>query len=77
MLTSHSRARKGSDVIKLDGNDEIFNIFGVNELDIIRLLTTEGIEEIPVVDMKVKSTIAAGTKMMLSKGIIVRADVVR
>lgn len=77
MLAPHSRGTKGSSVIKLDSNDEIFNIFGVNESDRIRLLTSEGVEEINVSDIKVKSKIAAGTKMMLSKGVIVRADVVR
>lgn len=77
MLTPHARARKGSSVIKLDSNDEIFNIFGVNEMDKIRLLTSEGVEEIAVSDIKVKSSIAAGTKMTTSKGVIVKADIVR
>lgn len=77
MLSSHARARKGVPVIKLDSNDEIFNIFAVNDSDKIRLVTSEGIEEIHVSDIKVKSRIAAGTKMMVSKGVIVRADVIR
>lgn len=77
MLSVHNRARKGSSVIKLDANDEIFNIFGVNELDRIRLVTSEGVEEVAVSAIKVKSSIAAGTKMITSKGVIVRADVVR
>ena len=77
MLPSYARARKGVGVIKLDNNDEIFNIFGVNEADKIRLLTSEGIEEVAVSDIKVKSRIAAGTKMMQSKGVIVRADIIR
>lgn len=77
MLPSYARARKGVGVIKLDSNDEIFNIFGVNESDKIRVLTTEGVEEINVSDIKVKSRIAAGTKMLLTKGIIIKADVVR
>ena len=77
MLPSYARARKGVGVIKLDANDEIFNIFGVNESDRIRLVTSEGIEEVAVANIKVKSRIAAGTKMMISKGVIVRADVVR
>lgn len=77
MMSTHARARKGSSVIKLDSNDEIFNIFGVNEMDKIRLLTSEGVEEIAVSDIKVKSSIAAGTKMTTSKGIIVRADIIR
>ena len=77
MLPSYARARKGVGVIKLDSNDEIFNIFGVNESDKIRVLTTEGVEEINVSDIKVKSRIAAGTKMLLTKGVIIKADVVR
>lgn len=77
MLPSYSRGCKGVSVIKLDSNDEIFNIFGVNETDKIRLVTSEGVEEINVSDIKLKSRIAAGTKMIKSKGVIVRADVVR
>lgn len=77
MMSTHARARKGSSVIKLDSNDEIFNIFGVNESDKIRLLTSEGVEEIAVSDIKVKSSIAAGQKMTTTKGVIVRADIVR
>lgn len=77
MLECHSRGRGGNKVIKLEGNDEILNVFGVSETDRIRILTSEGIEEVRVADIKVKSSIAAGTKMIQSKGIIVRADVVR
>lgn len=77
MLSCSSRGKSGNKVIKLDSNDEILNVFAVNETDKIRLLTTDGIEEIPVSDIKVKSSIAAGTKMVQSKGIIVKADVVR
>lgn len=77
MLPSYARGRKGVGVIKLDSNDEVFNIFGVNESDKIRILTSEGIEEIPVSVIKIKSRIAAGTKLMKSKGVIVRADIVR
>ena len=77
LLDCHARGRKGSNVIKLDSNDEILNVFGVNETDKIRLLTSEGVEEVQVSDIKVKSSIAAGTKMIQSKGIIVRADVIR
>lgn len=80
MLTKHTRGKKGSGVIKLDSNDEIFGIFGVNELDKIRLLTTDGIEEIAVSTIRLRSPIAAGShssNLMMSKGVIVRADVIR
>jgi DNA gyrase subunit A len=78
LLNCLQRGRKGSTVIKLDSTDEIIAVFGVNETDKIRLLTSEGVEEVLVSDIKVKSSIAAGTKMLQNKnGIIVRADVVR
>ena len=77
MFERHSRGRKGSTVIKLDPNDEIFNIFSVNPTNKIRILTSEGLEDVPVESIKVKSSIAAGTKMLKSKGIIVKADVIK
>lgn len=77
MLDCNKRAKSGHKVIKLDTNDEILNVYGVNESDNIRVLTSDGIEEIPVKDIKVKSSIAAGTRMIKSKGVIVRADVTR
>ena len=78
LLNCLQRGRKGSTVIKLDSTDEIIAVFGVNETDKIRLLTSEGVEEVLVSDIKVKSSIAAGTKMIQNKSaVIVRADVVR
>ena len=77
LLECHSRGRSGSKVIKLDATDEILNVFGVSETDTIRLLTTDGIEEIPVSEIKVKSSIAAGTRMIKGNSIIVRADVIK
>lgn len=75
LMQAHSRACKGASAIKLDASDEIFNIFGVNENDIIRVVTSEGVQDIPVASIKVKSSIAAGTKMI--KGIILRADPIK
>lgn len=76
LLECNHRAKSGHKVIKLDDNDEILNVYGVNESDKIRILTSEGVEEVPVVNIKSKSNIAAGTKM-ISKGYVVRADIVR
>lgn len=75
LMQPHSRACKGASAIKLDSSDEIFNIFGVNENDIIRVVTSEGIQDVAVSSIKVKSSIAAGTKMI--KGIILRADPIK
>ena len=77
LLESKTRAKGGSVVIKLDKNDEILNVYGVNESDKIRVLTSEGIEEINVSDIKVKSSIAPGQKMIKSKGVIIKADITR
>lgn len=77
MLDCHSRGRSGNKVIKLDSTDEILNVYGVDEHDIIRVLTPDGVEEVAVANIKIKSSIAAGTKMITSKGPIVRADIVR
>jgi DNA gyrase/topoisomerase IV subunit A len=77
LLQCHARARKGSNLLKLDANDQIFGVYAVNESDIIRMVTTEGVEEVRVADIKVKSPIAAGTKMIKSKGVLIKADVVR
>ena len=77
MMKQLSRAKAGNSVIKLDSSDEILNIYGVNSGDKIRVLTTEGVEEVLIDDIKVKSSIAAGQKMLKTKGIIVRADVTR
>ena len=77
LLECNARAKSGHKVLKLDPNDEILNVFGVNETDIVRVLTSEGIEEVKVSDIKVKSHLAAGTKMIKTKGVIVRADVMK
>ncbi len=77
LLSSHSRGSKGSSCIKLDTNDEIFGIYGASESDKIRIVTSDAIEEIPIVSIKSKSSIAAGQKLMTSKGIILKADIIR
>lgn len=77
LLAPHSRNTKGSNVIKLDSNDYIFGIYAVSENDKLRILTSEGTEEVNVSDIKLKSSIAAGTKMIQSKGVIIRADIIR
>lgn len=77
LLEASSRGKAGSKVIKLDSSDEILNVYGANDNDIIRVLTTDGAEEISVADIKVKSSIAAGERKVKSKGIILRADVMK
>lgn len=77
-LTSSSRAKAGSSVIKLDKNDSIFSIYGVNEKDIIRVVTSDGATEIPVADVKLYSSVAKGTSMIDTKSTnIVRTDIIK
>ena len=75
LLECNSRGKAGHKVIKLSNTDEILNVFGVVESDKIRVLTLDGAVEIPVTDIKEKSNIAAGDKLV--KSAIIRADVVR
>ena len=76
MLDRYSRARKGVNMLKLDAGDEIIAVYGANVGDKIRVLTSEGVEEVPVDSIKSKSTVVVGTKMLKSKGVVVRADIV-
>lgn len=77
ILTQHARARKGVNVIKLDSNDDIFGIYAVNQKDKIHVLSSEGVIEIPVAELKEKSNIVKGEKKIPNKAIIVKADIVR
>ena len=77
LMSTHARGSKGSSCIKLDSNDEIFGIYGASESDNIRIVTSDMVEEVPVTSIKPKSSIAAGQKLLASKGIIVKADIVR
>ena len=77
LMSSHARGSKGSSCIKLDTNDEIFGIYGASETDKIRIVTSDLVEEIPIANIKVKSSIAAGQKILSSKGRILKADIVR
>ena len=76
-MNTHARGSKGSSCIKLDSNDEIFGIYGASETDKIRIMTSDAVEEIPIMSIKSKSSIAAGQKLLNSKGIIVKADITR
>lgn len=78
LLECNARGKQGHKVIKLDSNDEILNVFGVNESDIIRVLTSDSVEEIKVSDIKKgKSHLVSGIKMISSSSVIIRADVMK
>ena len=77
MLTAHRRNGKGQHVIKLDTGDEILAVLGANEKDVIRVVTEDGIENIPVSAIKLKSTIAPGARYTQSKSKILKVDIMK
>lgn len=77
MLMPHSRATKGSTVIKLSTTDEIFGIYSANENNRFMIVTTEGREEVIVGSIKEKSSIASGSKVFIIKGTILKAYVLK
>lgn len=77
-LSKSDRAKAGSAVIKLDKNDSIFAIYGVNENDYIHIVTSMETIDIPVSNIKLFSSVAKGTKMIDTRSTnIVRVDVFR
>ena len=75
-FTVKGRGKSGSNVIKLDSGDSIFKLYGACDKDIIRVTTADGIEEVPVLEIKVKSGIAAGQKMIKSRQQVVKCEII-
>ena len=73
-LAPHKRATGGNNVIKLDGNDSIFSIHGACDNDVLKITTSEQILEVPVSGIKSKSGVASGQKVVNSKEVIIRCD---
>ena len=74
-FNSHDRARSGVNVIKLKQGDSIKVIFGANDTDAIRIVTSNSVVEIPVNSVDVRSTVATGEVIPQLKGsTIVRCD---
>ena len=74
-FNSHDRARAGVNVIKLKQGDSIKVIFGVNDTDAIRVVSSNSVVEIPVNEVKQHSTVATGEVIPQLKGsTIVRCD---
>lgn len=75
-LANKKRNQAGSSVIKLGKTDEIQNILGVKESDVIKVGTSTGVVEVPVSDLSIGSSISAGQKVLNSKaGIIMDSKV--
>ncbi len=77
-LGSSDRAKAGSTVIRLDKDDSIFSMYGVNEKDIIRVVTSNGVQEIPVNTVPLYASTSKGTKMIdVKSGNIIRTDIIK
>ena len=74
-FATHGRGKSGNNVIKLDNNDYIYKLYAVSDKNILKVITPDGIEEVPVVNIKSKSGIAAGQKMIHSRGPVIKCEV--
>lgn len=76
-LERSTRYKAGSSVIKLDKSDNIFSIYGVNNNNILRVVTETGVEEIDVANVPITSSVSKGNKMINTKNnIIIKTDVI-
>ena len=75
-LQSQSRNKAGNKVINLGKTDRIIAIYGVNDNNVLSVVTQSGRVYVNVKDIKQSSSVAAGVKMIEgSPGNVVRVDV--
>lgn len=74
-LPLKARGRSGLNVIKLQKNDSIKRIFLANDRSVVRMYTSDGIFDINVSDIKLKSSVATGDRMI--KGQFIDADLIQ
>ena len=67
-LALSSRFKAGSSVIKLGKGDSILNIFTANDTDSLILDSVNGQSIINIADIKMESSISAGSKLPLERG---------
>ena len=73
-LTPHNRACAGVNVIKLKDHDSIKAIYGANDNDVLRVLTSNQTIEVPVSDIQARSPVAIGDNIPLKGANIIRVD---
>lgn len=62
-LITCKRYQSGSNVIKLGSRDNVVSIYGVNEKNTIRVITSSDTIDIPVSDIPCGSSVSSGTKI--------------
>lgn len=73
-LPQHRRARQGNNVIKLMTGDNIKSIHGVRSTDTLRITTPNGVVDVPVNQLKVKSGIASGDRVPGLQGPVIKCE---
>lgn len=77
-MPTMERGTKGIKVIKLGKDDIIHTMYGVNNNDILRIITQNEKLEIPVSSIPSGSSISSGQKMISAKsGVIIRCDIMK
>ena len=66
-LPTLSRGKKGTK-IKLKARDSIHSVFGVNDDNVLRVITKNNKYDIPVSDIETASSISLGNRMISTKG---------
>lgn len=62
------RYKAGSSVIKLGKSDSIFSIYGVNDKNILRVITRLGTTDYNIKDIPTQSSVSVGTRVIPLKG---------
>lgn len=74
-LPISDRNKAGSKVISLGKGDRIHSIFGVNDSNILKVVTSTGVEEIPINSIKAGSSISKGDRCIPAKDIIIKCSI--
>ena len=78
-LIAGKRYQTGSSVIRLGARDNVVSIYGVNESNSIRVVTSSEIIDLPVSSIAVGSSVSAGTKIpgIKSQDIVVKTKLIK
>lgn len=78
-LITGKRYQTGSSVIKLGARDNVVSIYGVNEKNSIRVVTSSNTIDIPVADIPCGSSVSSGTKIpgVSAQDIVVKTKLIK
>ena len=78
-LITAKRYQSGSSVIRLGSRDNVVSIYGVNEKNSIRVVTSSNTIDIPVADIPCGSSVSSGTKIpgVSAQDIVVKTKLIK